>query len=181
MRRKNQPLRENQSSASDSNDVPIDAEFMAATAHVPDAISDTPNEGSDAAGGAKPEAADAIPPELIASALGPSFQAVFHFMATRRGAHWELVEFEKKALIQGWTPIVQWMLARLGSSEQVMLTLALGSTAAIVGGKAAQDIKQASSKASTKMPESVASPVSSASAAPAKQPAQNGSYQDAEE
>jgi cytochrome c551/c552 len=164
------------SSDSDSN-APLDEEFMRQTAFVPDAISD-PADDAAAPGAGASEDAEAIAPEIIASALGPSFQAVFHFLATKRGDHWELVEFEKTALVKGWTPILQHLLAKLGNQEQVLLTLAIMSTAAIVGGKAAQDIKRASSMANTRMPASAASSVSSASAAPEKPLEQSGSFEE---
>jgi len=74
---------------------------------------------------------------------------------------------------------VQYLLAKLGSSEQVMVTLALGSTAAIVMGKMGQDVsKRVSSTASIRMPGSAASTASSASAAPAKQPVPSGSFEE---
>ena len=68
-------------------------------------------------------------------------------------------------------PIVQHLLAKLGNTEQVMMTLAIGSTVAIVGGKVAQDgMLQRSVRANGRTAESVASSASSASAAPASQP-----------
>lgn len=153
-----------------------DDEFLRITANVPESIEDNPDAAGAAKGGTAEAAVDAIPPEVIASALGPTFQAAFHAIASARGPHWELIDFEKNALVKGWTPILQYMLAKLGNQEQVLLSLAVMSTAAIVGGKAAQDIKLASSRANTRMPVSEASSVSSASATPEKQPAQNGSY-----
>jgi hypothetical protein len=162
-------------SASASSGEDLDQEFLRETQFVPDIVSDDVDQP--AAAGAKPEN-EAIAPELIASALGPSFQAIFHFLATRRGDHWELQEFEKKALTQGWTPILQYLLAKLGSQEQVLLTLACLSTAAIVSGKAAQDIKLASSKASTRTRAFVASSPSSASADSARPPASSDSFQE---
>jgi hypothetical protein len=143
---------------------------------VPETIEDQPVQGS--AAGAAEGAAEAIAPEVIASALGPTFQAAFHAVAMARGPHWELIEFEKNALVKGWTPILQYMLAKLGNQEQVLLSLAVMSTAAIVGGKAAQDIKLASSKANIRTPVSVVSSVSSASATPERQPAQSGSFEE---
>ncbi len=175
-RKNNQPSAA--SSASPDSNAPLDEDFLRDTAFVPDAITDTPD---DAAGsGAEPEA-EAIAPEIIASALGPSFQAVFHFLATKRGDHWELVEFEKTALVKGWTPILQHLLAKLGNQEQVLLTLAVMSTAAIVAGKAAQDIKRASSMASIRTPVYAASSVSSASVEAARPQEQNGSFEVDEE
>jgi len=153
-------------------------EFLRITADIPDAVQDNPNDGSAVAGAARPEAAEAIAPEIIASALGPSFQALFHFVATKRGQHWELVEFEKNALVKGWTPILQHILAKLGNQEQVLLTLAVMSTTAIVAGKAAQDIKQASSMGSTRTPVSAASSASSASATVERQPVPAGSFEE---
>jgi hypothetical protein len=123
-----------------------------------------------------------VPPELIASALGPSFQALFRAIASRRGDHWQLQEFEKIALTQGWTPIVQWMLAKLGNSEQVMLTLAVGTTVAIVSGKVmAEATSRASSKGSTRTRESEASSASSGGATQARQPAQSNSFEEPDE
>lgn len=150
---------------------PFDEEFMRITEHVPDAISDNP----DAAPEAKEEI-EAIPAAVVASALEPTFEAAFHMVAKVRGPHWELAQFEKMALVKGWTPIVQLMLAKLGKSEQVLFALALMPTMAIIGGKAAQDIKLGSSRASIRTPESEASSVSSASAAPARPPEPSGSF-----
>src|ERR1035441_457895 len=98
-----------------------DDEFLRITADIPDAFESAPAPAAAAQQAPEPEL---IAPELIASALGPSFQALFHFLATKRGTHWELVEFEKTALLKGWTPILQYLLAKLGNQEQVLLTLA---------------------------------------------------------
>jgi hypothetical protein len=174
----NRPASEPSGSPGEPPAAPVDQEFLRETSYIPPTIDDAP--AAPGAPDAEPEN-EAIPPEIIASALGPSFQAVFHFLATRRGDHWELLEFEKKALVQGWTPIMQYLLAKLGSQEQVMLALAVGSTAAIIGGKAAQDIKRASSTASTRTRGSAASSASSASAAPARPPAPSGSFEEQDE
>jgi hypothetical protein len=171
---------ESPSSASDSS-APLDDDFLRVTEFVPDTISDNPDDAAARPGSGATEDAEAIAPEIIASALGPSFQAVFHFLATKRGDHWELVEFEKNALVKGWTPILQHLLAKLGNQEQVLLTLAVMSTAAIVGGKAAQDIKRASSMANTRMPVSAASSASSVSVAAARPPEPSGSFEEQDE
>jgi hypothetical protein len=154
------------------NALPVD--FMAEASYIPANVDDGMN--GDAAGGVA-AVVNLIPPELIAQALSPSFRALFNAVAAKRGEFWELKEFETKALVTGWTPIVQHLLSRLGSSEQVMMTLAIGSTVAIVGGKVAQEgTHRRSSQASTKTPESAASSVSSVSAAPANQPSHGPLY-----
>jgi hypothetical protein len=147
-----------------------DAEFLRATERIPETIANDPDGGDGPRPADRPDPSDLISSELVAGALGPTFQAVFHFAATKRGAHWELADFEKKALVAGWTPILQHLLAKLGNQEQVLLTLAIMSTAAIVAGKAAQDIKQASSMASIRTPESEVYSASSASANPGRAP-----------
>jgi hypothetical protein len=174
-----QSSQSNQSAApspSDSN-----GEFERSTAYIPSIIGDGPLDApveQPIDNGVN----SLIPPELIAQALGPSFQAIFRAVATQRGAHWELQDFEKTALIQGWTPIVQTLLAKLGNSEQVMITLAVASTVAIVGGKVAQDAsKRVSSTASTRMRKSEASSASSASVEAARQPEQNSSFEGQDE
>jgi hypothetical protein len=161
------------SDSSSAGEPQPDDEFLRITADIPDAVESAPAPAAQQA----PEP-DVIAPELIASALAPTFQAVFHFVATKRGSHWELIEFEKTALVKGWTPIMQYLLAKLGNQEQVLLTLAIMSTAAIVAGKAAQDIKRVSSMASTRMPASAASSASSASAIPERPPAPASSYEE---
>lgn len=121
--------------------------------------------------------APVIPVEMIVRALGPSFEAIFKAIASARGAHWRLDDLERKTLAEGWAPIVQLLLAKLGNSEQVALTLALMSTSAIVAGKVVQDgIRAASSKASTKTPASVDSSASSASVEAARAPGQRISF-----
>ena len=145
--------------------------FMSATSFIPDVVEDGINaekEGTQT-GGAPVDSP--IAPEMIAQALRPTFETIFDAIAKARGPHWQLKEFEQSALVTGWTPILQILLAKLGSSEQVMLALAMTSTAAIVGGKIAQDVtSRGSSMASTKTPGSVASSAYSASATVANQP-----------
>jgi hypothetical protein len=167
-------------SESDSR-VQADADFIQSTAYIPSAIADGPLDAPET--GSNTNGPDSVvPPELIAQALGPSFQALFRAVASKRGQHWELQDFEKTALVQGWTPILQLLLAKLGNSEQVMLTLAMASTAAILAGKVAQDAtKRASSMANTKTPKSAVSSAYSANEVPARQPEQSSSYEEPDE
>lgn len=153
-----------------------DMDFLNSTGYIPQVITDGPMDATQPDGATQPGPADVVPPELISQALGPTFEVVFHTIAVQRGAHWELQPFEKTALVTGWTPIVQHLLAKLGDGEQVMLALAMTSTAAIVGGKVFQDAsKQASSKASTKTQGSVVSIASSGNGAAGNQPAHGNS------
>jgi hypothetical protein len=159
--------------------VPTSAAFMDATAYIPEFVDD----GVQAAEAeAEAEAVDDIPAELVASALGPTFQAAFHFAASIRGPHWELEEFERTAFVVGWTPIVRHLLAKLGSQEQIMVTMAVVPTMAIIGGKLAKDLtKPASSKASIKTRASGVSSASSVSATEVRQPEQSNSFEEQDE
>ena len=153
--------------------------FLADTSYMPETIEEAMGSTGESSSPVTPPMAPpgTVPPELIAQAIGPSFQALFRAIATARGKHWELQEFEKNALVSGWTPMLQLLLARLGSSEQVMLGLALTSTVAIVGGKIAQEATlRASSMASTKTQKSADSSASSANADQEKQPAPSNSW-----
>jgi hypothetical protein len=153
-----------------------DTDFLRDTAFIPPTIEDDSNADPNGQPAGPPSV---IPPELIAQALGPSFQALFRAVASQRGEHWLLQEFEKQALVLGWTPVLQYLLAKLGNSEQVMLALAVGSTVAIIGGKLAQDaIKPGSSTASTRTPKSAGSSASSASAAAGKPPEPKDLFQE---
>lgn len=105
-----------------------------------------------------------FPAEMVKQALDPTFRAIFQACAAKWGEHWHLKNFEASALVSGWTPIVQQLLAKLGSHEQVLVGMAIMTTTAVVGGKVAQNgIKRASSTASTRTPTSGASSASSAS------------------
>ncbi len=154
---------------------PLDSNFLSDTAWIPSQIgAQTDDAGQPIEGQVQPSL---ISPELIAQCLGPSFKALFHAIASQRGSHWELQPDEKIALVQGWTPIAQYLLSKLGNQEQVLLSLAVMSTAAIVGGKVVQDgIRRASSMASTRTPESGASTASSENATPASPLEPKNSY-----
>jgi len=165
-----------QVSSSDGSAHAPDPAFIDSTAYIPAVVADGPSAEAAA------EAIEAVPPELVAAALGPTFQASFHFMASIRGPHWELQEFEKTALVHGWTPIVQYLLAKLGSQEQIMVTMAVGTTIAIVGGKLAADLtRPASSRGNTRTRTSEASSVSSGRETAARPPEQSSSFEEPDE
>lgn len=166
-----------------------DSDFLRDTAYIPAVIGDAAGDAHAAAPGAPGAPAGfvaTVPPELIAQALGPSFQALFKAISSKRGSHWQLEEYEKNALISGWTPILQNLLSKLGSSEQLMFTLAMGSTVAIIGGKLAQDAtkpvtKPGSSTANIRTREPAGSSASSGNAAPAKRPEPVSSLEEPDE
>jgi hypothetical protein len=143
-------------------------------------VTDEPVSG---AGADQAQPDQGIPIELLNSALDGTFKALFHTVARiRKAPHWQLQPFESLALVQGWAPIAQILLARLGSSEQVLLTLAMMSTAAVVGGKIAQEATlKASSTANTRTPKSADSSASSGSEEAARQPEPSTSFEEGDE
>ncbi len=149
---------------------------MAEASYIPDAVTDA--VGQDAAPAADAQATpEMLSPKLLGSALRPTFKAIFNAAASARGDHWQLKEWESDALVTGWTPILQYMLAKLGNSEQVMMTLAIGSTVAIVGGKVAQDgMLQRSARENMRTRGSGESSSSSASATPENPPSPSPLY-----
>jgi hypothetical protein len=156
------------SSAPSEMPTPAD-EFLRITAHIPEEVSDLTGAPAETP---KEEASQSlITPELVRNALTPTFETIFLTVAKFRGEHWRLEDFQTSALVTGWTPIVQLLLARLGSETEILLVGALIPTIAIVGGKLTQEVTKRGSKTeSIRTPKSEASSVSSGSEVPAKQP-----------
>jgi hypothetical protein len=143
--------------------------FLNDVAFVPDTIGETSDNLPPGDPNTPQPSGSVIDIELVKQGLTGTFDVVFGMIATKRGAHWQLQEFEKSSLSTAWAPLVQMLLAQLGSSEQGMIALALLTTSAVVGGKFAQDATNAAkSMANTKTPTSEGSFVSSASGGAAR-------------